>query len=117
MRANAVVLGGVKEERAPAAADVEKGIVRLQPQLAADHVELVALRSRDVVVQLGKIGAAVDHLGIEKERVELVRKIVVILNVLLIGRLASVAAAPSRRAPLRAAMVRRAGRTGNAPRS
>src|SRR5262249_36699696 len=90
MRANAVVPGGVNGERTPAAADVEKGLVRLKPQLTADHVELVALRSRDVIVRLSEKCTAVDHLGIEKERVELVRKIVVILNVLSIGRLASI---------------------------
>ena len=115
--ANAVVLRGVNE-RAPAAADVEKALVRLEPQLAADHVELVALRLREVVVRLGEIGAAVDHLGIEKERVELVGQIVVVLDVLLdwscsLPSLLRYVAAHL----LRAATVRRAARTGNAPRS
>ena len=91
MRANAVVLGGVNGERAPAATYVEKCLIWLEPQLATNHVELVALRSREVVVRLGEKGAAVDHLGIEKERIEFVRKIVVILNVFLVGPLASVA--------------------------
>src|SRR5450432_1907240 len=38
---DAVMPGGVTDERPPAAADVEQAIARLQAQLAADHVELV----------------------------------------------------------------------------
>ena len=41
---HAVVLGGVQDQRAPAAADVEQPHARLQVELAADQVELGALR-------------------------------------------------------------------------
>src|SRR5205823_3274436 len=44
MRGDAVMLRGVADEPAPAAADIEEALARLQPQLAADHVELGRLR-------------------------------------------------------------------------
>ena len=72
------------DEAAPAAADVEEPFARLQAQLAADHLQLVALRLRDVVVPVGVVGAGVDHLRIEKERVEVVRQVVVELDVVLV---------------------------------
>ena len=82
-RVNAKMFGGVTDERAPAAADVEQAISRLQAQLAADHGELVVLRSRQIAVPVAEIGAAVDHLGIEKERIERVGKIIVVVGVFL----------------------------------
>jgi hypothetical protein len=70
----------------PAAADVEQALARFQPQLAADHVELVPLRPGDVVVPVGlKIGAGIDHLRVQKEPVEVVRHVVVIGDVALVG--------------------------------
>ena len=44
-RLDAVVLGGVHDHAAPAAADVEQGHARLQAELAADEIELVVLGS------------------------------------------------------------------------
>ena len=44
VRLHAEMLRGMDDQRAPAAADVEKFFALLQPQLAADHVELGALR-------------------------------------------------------------------------
>ena len=86
-RLDAVMLRGMADERAPAAADVEEAIARLQPQLAADHVELVVLRAGEIVVPVGlKVGAGIDHLRIEEEPVEGVRDVVVIGDVLLVGR-------------------------------
>jgi hypothetical protein len=84
--------GGVTDERAPAAADVEQGFSRLEPQLAADHVELVSLRGGEIVVPVFKIGAGVNHLRIEKEFVKAVRDVVVIVDVGLVGRLGTVGA-------------------------
>ena len=67
------------DQRAPAAADIEQPVTRREPQLAADHVELVALRPVEVVVPGGReIAAGVDHLVVEKEPVEAVRDIVVL---------------------------------------
>ncbi len=84
VRGDAVVLRRVADEAAPAAADVEEALAGLQAQLAADHFELVALRLGDVVVPVGVVGAGVDHLGVEEERVELVRQVVVELDVVLV---------------------------------
>ena len=84
VRGDAVVLRRVADEPAPAAADVEEALARLQAQLAADHLQLVALRLRDVVVPVGVVGAGVDHLRIEEERVEVVRQVVVELDVVLV---------------------------------
>src|SRR5581483_5194415 len=67
VRAHAVMLSRVADERTPAAADVEERLAGFQPQLAADHVELIALGLGDVVMPFAEIGAAIDHLRIEKE--------------------------------------------------
>ena len=48
--ADAVVGGGVDDERAPAAADVEQALAGLQVQLAADDVELAGLRGVERLV-------------------------------------------------------------------
>src|SRR6266545_4269576 len=73
-RVDAEMPGGVTDERAPAAAYVEQAIARLQAELLADHVELVVLRGCQIVVPVAEVGAAVDQLGIEKERIERVGK-------------------------------------------
>jgi hypothetical protein len=75
------------DQRAPAAADVEQRLVGLEPQLAARDIELVALRGREIVVPVGEVAARVDHLGIEKQRVEGVGEVVVILDVVLVAGL------------------------------
>ena len=72
------------DEPTPAAADVEEALARLQAQLAANHLQLVALRLRDIVLPIGVVGAGVDHFRVEEERVELVRQVVVELNVVLV---------------------------------
>ena len=68
------------DEAAPARADVEQAVAGLQAQLAADHLELVALGGCDVVLPIREIGARIDHLGVEKEGIELVREVVVKLD-------------------------------------
>ena len=52
VRVDAVARGGVAKQPAPAAADVEEAIARLEAQLAADHVELVGLRALQRVVPI-----------------------------------------------------------------
>ena len=84
VRGDAVILRRVADEPAPAAADVEKALARLQPQLAADHLQLVGLRLRDAVAPVGEVGARVDHLRVEEERVEVVGEVVVELDVVLV---------------------------------
>ena len=44
------MLRGMDQQRAPAAADVEQAVAGLEPQLAADHLELVDLRLVDIVM-------------------------------------------------------------------
>src|SRR5215218_3459430 len=87
---DAVMLGRVAGQRAPAAADVEERLAGLEAQLAADDLELVLLHPVDVVVPIRAVGAGVDHLVVEPERIEGVRDVVVIGDVLLV--LARVAA-------------------------
>src|SRR6267142_1565558 len=77
---DAVVLGGPAHQRAPAAADVEELVARLQAQLAAEVVELLRLREVDVLVAGLEVGARVHHLAVEEQRVELVRDVVVVVD-------------------------------------
>ena len=80
MADDAIVLGGMDQHRAPAAADVEQPVARLQPELAADMVELVCLRLVDAIGEIREVAAAVDHALVEEEPVEGVRNIVVMLD-------------------------------------
>ena len=79
---DAVVAGGVQGERAPAAADVEQRLARLQPQLAADHIEFVDLRLIEAVAPVVEIAAGVDHLRVEPQPIEGVGDVVVMGDVL-----------------------------------
>src|SRR5580704_408755 len=88
-----MMLRRMDAERAPAAAEIEERLAGVEAQLAAAHLELVLLRLRQTVVPLGEIGAAIDHLGIEPERVEGVREVVVMRDVLLVLGGAAVALA------------------------
>ena len=83
--ADAVLLGRVDRQRAPPAADVEvpvrRGVgQRVEPQLAADEVELVALRVLQGVrrVVAREVRAGVSHVRVEDERVEVVGEVVVV---------------------------------------
>jgi hypothetical protein len=81
---HAVVARRVAHQPAPAAADIEQLLARREPQLPADHVELVVLRLLERVVPVGKVRAGILHLGIEKQLVELVPQVVMKLNVVLV---------------------------------
>src|SRR5690349_21506895 len=61
---------GVHDEAAPAAAYVEEPLAGREPQLAADEIELRLLRLVQIVGVARKVGARVDHLRVEPERVE-----------------------------------------------
>ena len=104
---DAIVLGRMNQQGAPAAADVEKALALLEAQLAADHVQLVVLRLVDVVVPAIEIGAGIQHPLVEEEAVEIVRDVVVELDRSL-GRAAGAGA--------RAALGRRPRRLPAAPR-
>ena len=92
----AEVLGRVQRQRAPAAADVEHPhassalptlldvealpIPGLEAELGADEVELGALRLLERDVGRGVVAAAVGHLRLEDEGVELVGEVVVVAD-------------------------------------
>ena len=90
VRLDTEVLGGMTNERSPTTTDVEKAITRLEAKLAAYHVELVMLGVCDFVFPISKIRAAVNHLWIEKEGVERVGDVIVIVDVLGVRDLAAV---------------------------
>ena len=77
MRADAVVLRRPDAEPAPAAADVEHALPRLEPELPAHEVELVLLRLLELAVGIAVVGAGVDHQRVEKQLVEVVGDVVV----------------------------------------
>src|SRR6266542_1113710 len=75
--AHAVVLGGPHREAPPPAPDVEQALAGLEPELAADQIELVLLGLLELAVGVTVVRAGVHHERIEKERVELVGDVVV----------------------------------------
>ena len=70
--ADAVALGGVDREAAPAAADVQHALARLQVELAAHQVELRLLRLLERAGAARAERAAVGHRLVEEEAEELV---------------------------------------------
>jgi hypothetical protein len=77
-----VFAGGVQRQRAPAGTDLEQVVVRLQLELAADHVELGLLRLPER--RLGRIedAARVGHRLVQEEGEQLVAEVVVRRGVL-----------------------------------
>jgi hypothetical protein len=65
-------------ERAPAAADVEQPLARLQAELRADELELGLLRLLERLRAARPDGARVRHRLAEEEREEVVRDVVVV---------------------------------------
>src|SRR5438309_3974952 len=88
VRLDTVVLGRPDGEPSPSAADVEHGLTGLETELAADEIDLVLLRLLELTVGLAVVRAGVEHEGIEEERVELVRDIVVVRDRLRVPLLA-----------------------------
>ena len=74
---HAVVLGGVHHHAAPPTPDVQQPLPWLQPELAADEVELGGLGGVELVVRVLEVGARVGHRSVEPERVELRGQVVV----------------------------------------
>ena len=82
------VLRRIQAERAPAAADVEEPHPRRsEADLAADQLELVALRVLDGVrgVVRPPVPARVGHVRVEDQRVELVGEVVVVVDRLAVA--------------------------------
>lgn len=74
--AHAAVFGGVAEQAAPAATDVQQVHAGTQVQLAADQFELGLLRRREVGGVL-PVAAGVGHARVQHRRVEIVAEVVV----------------------------------------
>ena len=77
---HAVVLGGVDQQRAPAAADVEQALALGQSELAADELELAFLGGFERLVEVVEVGARVDEARAEQHRVEAVGDVVVMAD-------------------------------------
>jgi hypothetical protein len=77
---HAVARGGVDREAAPAAAHVEHAHAAAQAELLADELELRLLGGLERVGAAREERAAVGHGGVEEEREELVRDVVVVAN-------------------------------------
>jgi hypothetical protein len=75
---DAMALGRVDRERAPAAADVEEPLARLEPELLADQLTLVVLRLLEGRRPAREDRAAVGHHRVEEQREELVAGVVVV---------------------------------------
>jgi hypothetical protein len=87
VRRNAVVLRRPDREPAPAAADVEECLAGLQPELAADEIDLVLLRLLELAVRIAIVGAGVEHERVQEQGVEVVRDIVVMRDGLSVAPL------------------------------
>ena len=84
----------IERHSAPAAADVEDALARLEMQLGRDMRLLVRLRLFEAVGGIREIGAAVLHVGIEERLVQLVAQVVVMGDIA--ARSARVVAADER---------------------
>ena len=75
----------------PSRCRCEQLLARLKTQLAAGHVELLPLRLIEIVVPVMEIGAGVDHVAVEPERIEGVGDIIVIRDIALVFGLRPIA--------------------------
>src|ERR1039457_1840546 len=79
-----VVLPGVKQQAAPATADIDEGLARLQLYFAADVIHLVLLRLLERGRSLGPIGAGVHHADrVEPIPVERLSQAIVVTRIRL----------------------------------
>ena len=74
---HAIALGGMQHQAAPPAAYVQQALAGLQPQLAADEIELRLLGGVDVLLCRLEVRALVHHSPVQPECVELVAHVVV----------------------------------------
>ena len=73
----------IQSQAAPAAAEIEHPLARLQQQLRGDMRLLVELGLLDAVRRIGEVGAAVLHVRVEEEPVEVVADVVMMDDVAL----------------------------------
>jgi hypothetical protein len=71
-------VSSVDDEPTPATTDVQQALTGLQPQLAADVVELALLGTVQILLWRGEVSAGIDHPLVQPQRVELARNVVVV---------------------------------------
>src|SRR5690349_5518692 len=76
-RERAVDRCGMREQRAPATADVEKALAGVEIELAADQLELRALRFGQRFLARREERARIHHVVAEKEAIEIVGHVIV----------------------------------------
>src|SRR5712692_6002076 len=79
-RPGTVFLGRAQDERAPAAADVQKPLARPEHELVEDVIELLFLSELQGIALAAEIGAGIHHVPVQPQRIEVVRNVVVVLN-------------------------------------
>src|SRR6185437_6329870 len=79
--AASVPVCGIDREASPPGADLQQMVLRREPQLAANAVEFLQLRLLEWVFPFQEIGAGVGQRRIEKQLVELIAQIVMMMNV------------------------------------
>ena len=72
-----MTVGGVIDQRSPAAADVEQSLACAQVELPADQLELGVLRRIQRLVMAREVRARVRHAVVEPQGVEVVAHVVV----------------------------------------
>src|SRR5277367_3257081 len=72
----AVIPSGVDQQPSPSTSDVEKAVSWPKPQFSADAIKLGRLCVVQRSVRGRKIPARIYHLRIEKQRIEIVRDVV-----------------------------------------
>src|SRR5207247_5787248 len=68
-RVDPVTFGGIHDESAPPAADVQQSLSWLETELAANQIQLRLLRNVERIVRRAEIGARIDHSPVELELV------------------------------------------------
>src|SRR5262245_15481876 len=84
-RFGAIMLSRPNDEPAPATADVEKTLTRLQHELAADVIELLLLSEIQRIVRMLEVSTGVDAFAIEPKPVEIIADVIVLLDVAAVG--------------------------------
>src|SRR5882762_8791873 len=79
-RPGAEFLGRAQNQRAPAAADVQKPLPGLEQKLVEDVIEFLFLGELQGIALAPEIGAGIHHVPIQPQRIEVVRDVVVVLN-------------------------------------
>ena len=67
---------GVKNERAPTAANVEEALASTQTQFVAEIIEFSFLRRIEVIVRRLEVGTGIYHLPIQPEPIKIIRNVV-----------------------------------------